>query len=91
MAIFGKTPEDLQHNLDLLLEYCNTWGLEVKASKTKIMVFRNRGGLKRDEKWTYNGMGVYVVDSIHYLWTLLSYNANFSSFYEYLVGKSLKV
>ena len=42
MAIFGKTPEDLQHNLDLLLDYCNTWGLEVNASKTKIMVFRKR-------------------------------------------------
>ena len=40
MAIFGKTPEDLQHTLDLLLEYCNTWGLEVNESKTKSMVFR---------------------------------------------------
>ena len=38
MAIFGKTPEDMQHYLDLLLEYCNTCGLEVNATKTKIMV-----------------------------------------------------
>ena len=58
--------------------------------KQKIMVFRKRGGLKRDEKWTYNRMGVEVVDSFNYLGTLLSYNGNFSSFYEYLVGKSLK-
>ena len=45
MAIVGKTPEDLQHALDLLLEYCNTWGLEVNESKTKIMVFRKGEGL----------------------------------------------
>ena len=47
MVIFGETPEDRQHNLDLLLDYCNTWSLEVNASKTKLMVFRKRGGLKR--------------------------------------------
>jgi len=83
MAIFGKTPA-------LLLEYCNTWGLEVNASKTKIMVFRKRGGLNGRKKWTYNGMGMGVVDSFNYLGTLLSYNGIFYSFYEYLVGKSLK-
>ena len=54
------------------------------------MVFRKRGELKWDEKWTYNGIGVEVVDSFNYLGTLLSYNGHFSSFYEYLVGKSLK-
>jgi hypothetical protein len=43
MAIFGKTPDELQHNLDLLHEYCNKWGIEVNGSKTKIMVFRKRG------------------------------------------------
>jgi len=47
------------------------------------MVFRKTGR-------TYNGMGVEVVDSFNYLGTLLSYNRKFSSFYEYLVGKSLK-
>ena len=26
MTIFGKTPEDLQHNLDLLLEYMGSRG-----------------------------------------------------------------
>ena len=54
MAIFGKTPEDLQHNLDLLQEYCNTWDLGVNASKTKIMVLRKRGGLK-PENMEVNG------------------------------------
>jgi len=25
MAIFGNNPEDLQNNLNLLHDYCNTW------------------------------------------------------------------
>ena len=62
MAIFGNNPEDLQNNLNLLHDYCNTWGLEVNGDKTKIMVFRKRGRLKIDEKWTYNGLNVEVVD-----------------------------
>jgi len=45
MAIFGNNPEDLQNNLNLLHDYCNTWGLEVNGDKTKIMVFRKRGNV----------------------------------------------
>ena len=40
MAIIGKTPDELQSHLDHLLVYCNTWGLRVNTTKTKIMVFR---------------------------------------------------
>jgi hypothetical protein len=52
MAIFGKTPDELQHNLDPLHTYCCQWGIEVNALKTKIMVFRIRSDLKREEKLT---------------------------------------
>ena len=45
------------------------WGLEVNGDNTKIMVFRKRGRLKIDEKWTYNGLNVEVVDSFNYLGT----------------------
>ena len=49
MAIFRHNPEDLQNNLNVLHDYCNTWGLEVNWDKTKIMVFRKRGRLNIDE------------------------------------------
>ena len=70
MAIFGKNPEDLQNNLNLLHDYCNTWGLEVNCDKTKSMVSRKRVRLTIDEKWTYNGFNVEVVDSFNYLDTV---------------------
>ena len=90
MAIFGKTVQELQLNLDTLHMYCNKWGLEVNASKTKIMVFRKRGNLKRNDAWTYNGVNVDVVDCFNYLGTIFSYNGNFSLYNEYLTGKALK-
>ena len=37
-----NNPEDLHNNLNVLHDYCNTWGLEVNVDKTKIMVFRKR-------------------------------------------------
>jgi len=43
MAIVGKSPTELQTHLDLLHTYCNTWGLQVNTTKTKIMVIRKRG------------------------------------------------
>jgi len=51
--------------------------LEVNGDKTKIMVFRKRGRLNIDEKWTYSGLNVEVVDSFNYLGTVFKYNVNF--------------
>ena len=65
MAVFGNNPEDLHNNLNVLHDYCNTWGLEVNVDKTKIMVFRKRERLKIDEKWTYNGINVEVVNNFN--------------------------
>ncbi len=49
-VIIGKSPEELQHSLNLLHEYCENSGLEVNASKTKIVVFRKRGPVKVNRK-----------------------------------------
>jgi len=90
MAILGNTPEDLQNSLDLLHKYCLNWGLEVNSEKTKIMVFRKRGGLLHNEKWTYDGKEVEVVESFNYLGTVFSYSGHFGVNNEHLVGKAVK-
>jgi hypothetical protein len=90
MAIVGKTPEDLQNSLDLLYSYCFKWGLEVNTMKTKIVVFRKRGRIFINEKWTYNGQPIEVVDHFNYLGTVFSYTGNFSLNNEHLTGKALK-
>ena len=36
MVIFGKTPQELQDNLDHLHSYCTKWGLKVNTDTTKL-------------------------------------------------------
>ena len=51
MVILGNSRADLQQRLDLLSEYCSKWGLQVNTVKSKILVFRKRGGFRPDEVW----------------------------------------
>ena len=44
LVILGKDRDDLQKSLDRLEYYCNEWGLEVNTERTKVVVFRKRGG-----------------------------------------------
>ena len=46
IVLFGKTPEDLQHALTILENYCNRWKLTVNTNKTKIVVFKKGGGCR---------------------------------------------
>ena len=90
MAVIGRSVEELQNSLDLLYTYCNTWGLEVNTDKTKIMVFRNRGQIKRNEVWRYNGALIDVVDNFNYLGSIFNYNGSFLKNQEHIIGKALK-
>ena len=90
MVVFGKSVEELQNNLELLNVYCKKWGLEVNTEKTKVMVFRNRGPLKANEKWTYNGKNLEVVNDFNYLGTVFNYTGSFILNQETLAGKGLK-
>ena len=90
MVVLGKTPHDLQSSLNYLYEYCKKWGLEVNTDKTKIVVFRNRGNLKQDEKWFYDKMLLETVDNFNYLGTVFNYTGSFSLNNQYVIGKALK-
>lgn len=51
MILFSESTKGLQAMLDTLLLYTCKWGLTVNIAKTKIMVFRNGGFVREDEKW----------------------------------------
>jgi hypothetical protein len=90
IAVFGKTPHELQTNLVKLKMYCDRWGLEVNTAKTKVMVFRKRGGLKDGETWTYGNDRLEVVNDFNYLGTVFNYTGSYVLNQEYLSGKGLK-
>ena len=72
ICIFSDNVLDLQRKINTLESYCNDWGLQVNTSKTKIIVFRNGGTLKRSEKWKYKGEQLETVSYYSYLWVLIS-------------------
>ena len=40
IVIFSKSAEELQESLNLLVDYCNRWKLNINVKKTKLMVLR---------------------------------------------------
>ena len=77
-TLLAETPDDLQCILNSLHTYCQEWNLTVNTDKTKIMVFRNMGKIKENEKWFYNNFELQTVDEFNYLGLLLNYNGKFT-------------
>ena len=90
MVVIGETPEDLQQSIDRLYEYCISWGLQVNIPKTKIIVFRKRGAIKRNERWVYGNENIDIVNDFIYLGVTLNYTGNFNLNTNTLRGKGLK-
>lgn len=89
-VIFSETVEGLQTSLDSLESYCKKWNLQVNINKTKIMVFRKGGNLRQNEKWTYAGEDIEIVNNFNYLGIVLSSGGSFVKATNTLVGKALK-
>jgi len=45
MTSLATSIDELQNQLDTILTHCEKWGIKVNVDKTKIVVFRKRGGL----------------------------------------------
>ena len=77
-VLISETSEGLQSMLDALCSYNNEWKLSLNVSKTKIVVFRNGGVLRENDKWFYHGNEIEVVNEFNYLGLLFNYNGKFS-------------
>ena len=67
LAMVNDTVGRLQAGLDTLSTFCRNYGLRVNDTKTKIMVFRNGGTLRQNEKWFYRGTRIDTVTYYKYL------------------------
>ena len=77
-VLISETSEGLQSMLYALCSYNNEWKLSLNVSKTKIVVFRNGGVLRENDKWFYHGNEIEVVNEFNYLGLLFNYNGKFS-------------
>ncbi|MEW8546755.1 MAG: reverse transcriptase family protein, partial [Candidatus Thiodiazotropha sp.] len=72
IANCADTVISLQSQLNLVESFCARTGMRVNLNKTKIIVFRNGGFLRRNEKWFYQGQRVETVSSYKYMGLLFT-------------------
>ena len=69
IALFSYSPRGLQHQLNILQEFCTARGLKVNVLKTKTMVFESRR--THTPPFTYAGAAIDQVEMFKYLGTTM--------------------
>ena len=67
LVMFRESKIELQRLLNKLYAYCTKWNLKVNIDKTKVIVFRNGGYLRKYEKWFYGNTQLHVTTYYKYL------------------------
>jgi hypothetical protein len=62
VAIGFFTVNGLQKGSDQMVKYCGDWNLKCNLKKTKILVFKKGGKLKKNEKWFIYDQLIEVVN-----------------------------
>ncbi len=72
ICIVNDSVGRLQNQLNVLCTFCNKYGLNVNLSKTKVIIFRNGGPLRQNERFYFNGAELERVSYYKYLGVLFS-------------------
>ncbi|CAD6236615.1 GSCOCG00012472001-RA-CDS [Cotesia congregata] len=90
IAIIVESAPELQKMLRSLQIFTERNKLKVNTKKTKVMVFRNGGKGSKDEKWTFKGENIEVVNQFKYLGYTFTSKHSTRRHVEEMVGKSQK-
>lgn len=90
LVLLSESAIGLQRQLNLLKSYCEKWQLKVNKDKTKIMVFRRGGALKRYEKWFYDGNKIDTDAHFSYLGVYFSSFHHWSQNQKFRATKGLR-
>ena len=90
LADCADTPGRLQKVIDAIVQYSQLWGLQVNIDKTKIIVFRNGGILRSNEKWFMNGQKLETVTSYKYLGLMFTSRLCWTLAQQTLASQALK-
>ena len=75
--VLSESPDDMQECLNALAVYCNSFGLEINTSKTKVVVF-SRGKIRKLPKFQFKDKNIDIVWDYKYLGTVFNYNNKFA-------------
>lgn len=67
IVLCADTVGNLQKQINILKVFCEKWGMKLNLKKTKVMVFRRGGRLRKNEKWYYGENRMEVVQHYTYL------------------------
>ena len=67
ICIVNDTVGRIQNQLNVLSTFCCKYGLSVNLAKTKVVVFRNGGSLRGNERFYFNNVELECVGSYKYL------------------------
>jgi hypothetical protein len=77
-------------NAQTLHTHNNEWELTLSVDKTKIMIFRNGGKIKDNERFFYIGRALQTVDNFNYLGMLFNCNGRFSITQKHIADQGIK-
>ena len=58
--------------INVISNFCDRTGMKINLKKTKIIVFRNGGYLRGNEKWKYNGNTIETVSFYKFMGLLVT-------------------
>ena len=90
IVLFANTPDELQHLLDILKDYCARNRLTVNTSKTKVVIFRKGGRIPTDLTFKYYGDVIEIVSKFSYLGIVFTSGGSCHETQKTLAGQSLK-
>ena len=86
-VLISETAEGLQSMLDALFSYNIEWKCSLNVSKTKIVVYRNGGVLRENDRWFYHGNEIEVVNEFYYHGLHFNYNGKFNKTQKHSAGR----
>ena len=91
IIIFSETADGLQRGLDILKDYCDKWRLIVNTNKTKVMIFRKGGTLRRNLNFKYDNKDIEIVKKFTYLGVVLRQGVLFMKHMKHYLDRLLRL
>ena len=90
IVIFAESADDLQNGLDILYDYCQKWKLKVNTDKSKVMIFKKGGQLRRNLSFKYGNHELEIVSKYTYLGIVFTTGGSFKTAQSTLSGQAQK-
>lgn len=89
LILLSNSSKGLQCKLDILLNYCQDWCLNVNHVKTKVIIF-NKAGRLISERFAYGDQIIQCVSNYKYLGIQFNASGTFALAQDELYNKALK-